>query len=85
MAKETEFETLQLEGEIAEDVIKNIENSKNYLDDYIQTIIEDNTLRIPKTRPLTLCIPKNRPLTLCIPKTRPLTLCIKKTRPFLQK
>jgi predicted KAP-like P-loop ATPase len=39
----TEFETLQLEGEIAEDVIKNIENSKNYLDDYIQTIIEDNT------------------------------------------
>jgi hypothetical protein len=34
---------LQLEGEIAEDVIKNIENSKNYLDDYIQTIIEDNT------------------------------------------
>jgi hypothetical protein len=22
---------------------KNIENSKNYLDDYIQTIIEDNT------------------------------------------
>jgi uncharacterized protein YjbI with pentapeptide repeats len=43
IGKETEFETLQLEGEIAEDVIKNIENSKNYLDDYIQTIIEDNT------------------------------------------
>jgi hypothetical protein len=29
IGKETEFETLQLEGEIAEDVIKNIENSKN--------------------------------------------------------
>jgi uncharacterized protein YjbI with pentapeptide repeats len=43
IGKETEFETLQLEGEIAEDVIKNIENSKNYLDDYIQTIIEENT------------------------------------------
>jgi hypothetical protein len=30
ISKETEFETLQLEGEIDEDIIENIENSKNY-------------------------------------------------------
>jgi hypothetical protein len=31
IGKETEFETLQLKGEIAENVIKNIENAKKYL------------------------------------------------------
>jgi hypothetical protein len=41
--KNTEFETLQLEGEIAENVIKNIENAKKYLSELwyedLQTII----------------------------------------------
>jgi hypothetical protein len=31
IGKETEFETLQLEGKIDKDVIKNIENAKKYL------------------------------------------------------
>jgi uncharacterized protein YjbI with pentapeptide repeats len=47
IGKETEFETLQLEGEIAKDVIKNIKNAKNYFSDFkykeIRTIIQDNT------------------------------------------
>ncbi|VVM25975.1 hypothetical protein BSPWISOXPB_7443 [uncultured Gammaproteobacteria bacterium] len=34
IGKETEFETLQLEGEIAENVIKNIENAKKYLNKF---------------------------------------------------
>jgi hypothetical protein len=36
---------LQLEGEIDEDIIENIENAKNYLNDFkeIQEIIKDNT------------------------------------------
>ena len=46
IGKKTEFDFLQLEGEIAGNVIKNIENSKNYLGDKyekIQKIIQDNT------------------------------------------
>ena len=43
----TEFYSLQLEGGIDKNVIKNIKNSKNYLNDIkyekIQEIIEDNT------------------------------------------
>jgi hypothetical protein len=46
IGKETEFETLQLEGEIAKDVIKNIKNAKNYFSDFrykeIRTIIFDD-------------------------------------------
>jgi hypothetical protein len=30
IGEDTEFETLQLEGKIDKDVIKNIENAKNY-------------------------------------------------------
>ena len=45
--RNTEFKFLQLEGEIDKNVIKNIENSKNYLNDFkyeeIQEIIKDNT------------------------------------------
>ncbi|VVH60191.1 hypothetical protein BSPCLSOX_2661 [uncultured Gammaproteobacteria bacterium] len=50
--KNTEFETLQLEGEIAENVIKNIENAKKYLSELwyedLQTIIKDNKSKEPK-------------------------------------
>jgi uncharacterized protein YjbI with pentapeptide repeats len=34
IGKNTEFETLQLKGEIAENVIKNIENAKKYLNKF---------------------------------------------------
>jgi hypothetical protein len=44
---ETEFMFFRLEGEIDEDIIENIENAKNYLNDFkyeeIQEIIKDNT------------------------------------------
>ncbi|VVH63987.1 pentapeptide repeat-containing protein [bacterium endosymbiont of Bathymodiolus sp. 5 South] len=45
VGKNTEFIFLQLEGEIDEDIIENIENAKNYLNDFkeIQEIIKDNT------------------------------------------
>jgi hypothetical protein len=33
IGKKTKFKFLQLEGEIDEDIIENIENSKNYLND----------------------------------------------------
>jgi hypothetical protein len=50
--KNTEFETLQLEGEIAENVIKNIENAEKYLSESryedLQTIIQDNKSKEPK-------------------------------------
>ncbi|CAC9455540.1 hypothetical protein BSPLISOX_1780 [uncultured Gammaproteobacteria bacterium] len=45
--RNTEFKFLQLEGEIDKDVIKNIENAKNYLNESaskkLQAIIKDNT------------------------------------------
>jgi hypothetical protein len=45
--RNTEFKFLQLEGEIDKDVIKNIENTKNYLNESaskkLQAIIKDNT------------------------------------------
>ena len=47
IGEETKFEVLRLEGEITENVIKNIENAKKYLSESLhedlQTIIEDNT------------------------------------------
>ena len=47
IGENTEFIFLQLEGEIDEDIIENIENAKNYLNDFkyeeIQEIIKDNT------------------------------------------
>ncbi len=49
IGKETEFETLQLKGEIAENVIKNIENAKKYLNKFgLQRIIQDNKGKEPK-------------------------------------
>jgi hypothetical protein len=52
IGKETEFETLQLEGKIDKDVIKNIENAKKYLSESwyedLQTIIKDNKSKEPK-------------------------------------
>jgi hypothetical protein len=66
---------VRLEGEIDEDIIENIENAKNYLNDFkyeeIQEIIKDNTGK--KTRYLTLHTPKIHTLTLHKRKTRPLT------------
>jgi hypothetical protein len=45
--RNTEFKFLQLEGGIDKDVIKNIENAKNYLNESaskkLQAIIKDNT------------------------------------------
>jgi uncharacterized protein YjbI with pentapeptide repeats len=52
IGEETKFEVLRLEGEIAENVIKNIENSKKYLSESwyedLQTIIQDNKSKEPK-------------------------------------
>jgi uncharacterized protein YjbI with pentapeptide repeats len=52
IGEDTEFETLQLEGKIDKDVIKNIENAKNYFSDskyrVIQAIIQDNKSKEPK-------------------------------------
>jgi uncharacterized protein YjbI with pentapeptide repeats len=52
IGEDTEFETLQLEGKIDKDVIKNIENAKNYFSDskyrVIQAIIQYNKSKEPK-------------------------------------
>jgi hypothetical protein len=52
IGEETKFEVLQLEGEITENVIKNIENAKKYLSESLyedlQTIIKDNKSKEPK-------------------------------------
>jgi uncharacterized protein YjbI with pentapeptide repeats len=52
IGEETKFEVLQLEGEIAENVIKNIENAEKYLSESryedLQTIIQDNKSKEPK-------------------------------------
>jgi hypothetical protein len=81
----------RLEGEIDEDIIENIENAKNYLNDFkeIQEIIKDNTGK--KTRYgtpedcITGILENSEQLqaiikTLCFRKTRPLTLCTRKSR-----
>ena len=49
IGEETKFEVLRLEGEIAENVIKNIENAKKYLNKFgLQRIIQDNKGKEPK-------------------------------------
>jgi hypothetical protein len=52
IGEETKFEVLRLEGEITENVIKNIENAKKYLSESLyedlQTIIKDNKSKEPK-------------------------------------
>jgi hypothetical protein len=55
IGEDTEFETLQLEGKIDKDVIKNIENAKKYLNKFrLQRIIQDN-----KSKEAKYGVPKN--------------------------
>jgi hypothetical protein len=66
IGEDTEFEALQLEGKIDKDVIKNIENAKNYFSDskyrVIQAIIQDNKSKHSQNPPLDIVHPQNPPL-----------------------